>query len=94
MPGECHGNNWDAADKSVRAIRLIGDFIVAGFAASRAIIQPVGAEPDIYLRLAKNAVFLAFAVVFGHFALSAVSFGFGGHERNVPWAWIGGKFPW
>lgn len=41
----------------------VRDANVAGFAALRAVVESVDAEPDILLRLAKAAVFLAGAIL-------------------------------
>ena len=62
---------------------LVGNFVFAGFTAGQAIIQAVGTETNIHLRLAKHAVFFALAVIFGHVALDAVGLGFGRHEATV-----------
>lgn len=48
-----------------------GDGYVAGFAALRAVITPVNSQPDVMLRLAIAAVFLAGALRFGLVALGA-----------------------
>ena len=44
---------------------------LAGFPAVRAVVLPVGAEPDSMLALAKPAVLLASALLLGEVALHA-----------------------
>jgi hypothetical protein len=53
------------------AVEVVGDFVVAGFAAGQAVVEAVLAKADIELRLAEAAVSLAVAAVFAHFALGA-----------------------
>jgi len=63
----------------------VGSFIVAGFAAGRAIEQPVLAEADVNLALAKTAILLAEAFLFHHFTLHAdelLSGPSGAHAKN------------
>jgi len=63
---------------------IVLHFVAASFAAGRAIEEAILAEPDIELALAQATVLLAFAAVFGHFALHAAEFfDGGGHGRTV-----------
>ena len=65
---------------------LAGGFVVAGFAARFAVHEAVLANAHFEYGLAKAAVFIALALGFRHFALSATVFGLagsGGHNSNV-----------
>jgi hypothetical protein len=65
---------------------LVGGFIIAGFAAGIAVHETVVANADVERGLAKAAIFVALALRFGHFALSATVFGLagsGGHSNNA-----------
>jgi hypothetical protein len=73
---------------------LIGNFVVAGVAAGFTVEETILAEANLHLGLAKAAVALALAAIFGHFALHAAVLVFGGrgrHGRTVPPGWFGGK---
>ena len=66
---------------------LVGGFVVAGFAARRAIEQPILAQPDINLTLAEAAILLTIALFLDHLALHADVLlpGPGGaHELTLP----------
>jgi hypothetical protein len=66
--------------------RLTRGLVIAGGAAGFAVHQAVLANADFEHGLAKAAVLLALALVFGHFALCATVFGVagsGGHISNV-----------
>ena len=66
--------------------RLIRGLVIAGVAAGFAVHEAVLANADFEHSLAKAAVLLALALVFGHFALCATVFGLagsGGHISNV-----------
>lgn len=69
-------------------VQLLGSFVLTGCAAGLTVHKPVSAEADIYDRLAKAAVFFAFAAVFGFLALRAAISGRTGssaHGANVSW---------
>ena len=77
--------------------RLVGNPVAAGVPARRAVIEAVAAEADINLSLARAAVFLAFALVLGGFALHAAVLGFGsggGHGRTLARGGGQGKCRW
>ena len=63
---------------------LVLRLVVAGFAAGRAVVEAILAEPYVDLALAEGAILFAFALVFRHFALHAAVFlGGGAHGQNV-----------
>ena len=63
---------------------FVGRFVVAGFATRRTIKEPVLAEPNIQLALAKTAKLFAVAFFLTHFALHAdiLLSGTGGGAHN------------
>jgi hypothetical protein len=63
-------------------LRLVGDLVIAGFAAGGAVVQPIVAEANVELALTENAVLLAVAAVFGLLALAAAGLGFGSHAEH------------
>jgi hypothetical protein len=75
----------------------VGDFVVAGFAAGQAVKEAIPAQPNIHLRLAKAAVSLAIAAVFGSLTLHAailVFRGSSGHGGTVAPGRVWGKCRW
>lgn len=74
----------------------IRSLVVACGAARLAVEKAILAKADIELRLAKAAEFIAFALQFGLFALTATKFsiaGFVGHRNNVERLNLGGNVP-
>jgi hypothetical protein len=57
----------------------VADLVVAGFAASSAVVEAVFPKADVELSLAEDAVLLALTSIFDLFALAAASFCLGGH---------------
>ena len=80
----------------VRPLRLAGLFglVVAGFAASRAVVKAIMAEPHVDLALAQAAVFPALTALFAHLALGADEFCLGCHERTLAQGVERPKCPW
>jgi hypothetical protein len=76
-----------------REPRSVGDLEVAGFPAGAAVVEPVAAEADVELPLAKNAVLLTFATFLGLLTLAAVGLTLGGHRRTVALVGTGGNVP-
>ncbi len=74
------------------------NFVVAGVAAGQTIIEAVLTKADAGLGLAEAAVSLTIAAVFGHLALHAAVFIFGGarrgHEETLAPDGRRGKCPW
>ena len=62
---------------------LVADLVIAGFAATGAIVKSVFPHADVELPLAEDAIFLALAPFFILFTLSASRFGLGGHSKTL-----------
>src|SRR5262249_32940759 len=70
---------------------LAGGFVVACVATGFAVIQPVFAEADIQLRLAKATILLTLTPFFSLFALATAAFGLGGHRKTLSLGTLAGK---
>ena len=89
---------WNANRKLtvVQEADLVRGFVVAGEAAGLAVHEAVLADADFEYGLAEAAVFIAFALVFCHFALGAAVFGGAGsgrHRNNVALRGEAGNVP-
>jgi hypothetical protein len=85
LEGEVIFSSADAIPYLDRKRALIHRLVVAGGAAGLTVQQAVGAQPDVDLRLAENAEFLAPALGFRLLALRAYDFAgrLGGHGDSV-----------
>ena len=70
---------------------LARGFVVACGATAFAVIQPVFAEADIQLPLAKATILLTLTPFFSLFALATAGFGLGGHRQTVSLDTLAGK---
>jgi hypothetical protein len=71
--------------------------VVAGLAAGLAIIEAVSTKPDVKLRLAEAAIFLAVAAVLVSLAVQTAEADFGwrrAHAGRLAPGGIESKFPW
>jgi hypothetical protein len=64
-------NEIDSRKPTTGSLRSILRFVVARFAAGRAVIEAVVAQANIYLPLAQAAVLFAFTLLLSHLALHA-----------------------